>query len=117
MEDGHHELTDDVFAALALVHAAPHRLTVGVGLEVDAVWAHRVKTDAARLDLLLVLGEGGDDRFMSSGLQAQGDSNVRVQVAQRAERREDDPPPGLTRFRIAYRHSHRTAATGLLPRN
>jgi hypothetical protein len=34
--------------------------------------------------------------LMASGLQADGDGDVWVDVAQRAERREDDPPLGET---------------------
>ena len=98
-EDRHQEFTDDVFAALARIHDAPHRVTVGV--QVGAVRAHGVEADAPRLDPLSVVAGGGDDRFVSSGLQTQGDGDVGMQVAQGAERREDDLAPRLTRFPFA----------------
>jgi hypothetical protein len=76
-------------------HDAPHRVTVGI--PVGAVRAHGLEADAPCLDPLLVVAGGGDDHFMSSGLQTRGEGDVGMQVAQGAERREDDPPPGVTR--------------------
>ena len=73
----------------ATVHDPPHQLRVG--FQVRLVGPHRSEADAQRLDLRPVEGTGGDDGFVASGLQAQGEGDVGVQVAQGAERRQDDP--------------------------
>ena len=78
------------------------RIASLVGIEVRAVRAHGVEADAPCLDPLLVMARGGDDRFVSSGLQTQGEGDVGMQVAQGAERREDDPPPGVTRAFVRF---------------
>jgi hypothetical protein len=76
---------------------------VAVVVQVGAVQAYGVEADAPCLDPLVVVAGGSDDRFVSSGLQSQGDGDVRMQVAQGPERREDDPALGVTRFRFACR--------------
>src|SRR5262249_36586299 len=93
---------------------------VRAGFRAGMVRSHRSETDTQRLDLLAVEAAGGDHRLMSSGLQAEGNGEVRVQVAQRAERREDDPPPGGTGTRFGYNHGflrdkQKTRAASLHP--
>ncbi len=100
-QDRHQEFADNEFGAFAAIHDAPHRVTVGI--QVGAVRAHGVEADAPCLDPLLVVAGGGDDRFVSSGLQSQGEGDVGMQVAQGAERREDDPSPGATRSSFVCR--------------
>ncbi len=88
-ENRHRKLTDDIFTSFAPIHHAPHQ--VRVGLHIGVVRPHGPKADAQCLDLLPVGVAGGDDRIMSSGLQAECNGDAGVQVAQRAERRQDDP--------------------------
>jgi hypothetical protein len=90
-QDRHDDFPDDAFTAHAPVHQAPDEGRVG--LQVGQIGADSTKADAQRLDLLPVVSAGGDDCLVTSCLQAQGDGDVGVQIAQGAERREDDPAP------------------------
>ena len=62
-------------------------------VQVGVVRPHGPEADAQRLDLLPVVAAGGDNGLMPSCLEAEGNCDVGVQVAQRAEGRQDDPPP------------------------
>jgi hypothetical protein len=110
-EDRHHVFTDDKFAPRAPVHAAPHQ--IGAGFRVGVVRPHGPEADAQRLDLLPVGAACGDHGLVAPCPQAEGDGDKWVQVAQRAERREDDPPPAGTRTRFGWGHS--TPPTGRKP--
>jgi hypothetical protein len=50
-----------------------------------------MEAEPQRLDLRSIAGTGGDDRLMTARLQTEAYRHIRMQVAQRAERREDDP--------------------------
>ena len=100
-EDRHHELTDDKLAPGTPVHAAPNEFRVSLG--VGKVGPHSPEADAQRLDLLPVGAVRGDHGLMPAFLQAKGHGDVGVQVAQGAERRQDDPPPGLPRVGLVCR--------------
>lgn len=95
----HDPLADHLLRAFTSVHEPPHQ--VGLGLPVGRVRANSPELDAQRLDLRPVAPTGRDNGLMTPCLQAKRDGKVGVQVAQRAEGRQDDSGlPACRRQRV-----------------
>ena len=89
-QDRQDQLPEPPEGAPAGVHEPWHH--GGIGHE-GGVGTDDSVAQSESLDFLLVACAGGDDRLVTSCLEPEGDGKVRVQVAQRSERGEDDPPP------------------------
>ena len=82
-------LAKDMDRAPAEVHDPPHRDGVVQEFEVGPQGA---EAQPERLDLPAIAFAGRHHRLMAPRLEAQGDGDEGMHVAQRADRREDDPP-------------------------
>ena len=69
--------------------------------ELCSVRPDGVKAETERFDLCAVAGGGGEGRVVAARPQTESDGDIGVQIAQRAERRQDDPP-GRAGLRFAW---------------